>query len=60
MADVHDHLPEIRILWLRKLAEHHVRHQTHAEAAQCMLEIAKLVPPEDSIPKKLKPLVSLT
>ena len=31
---VHDHLPEIKILWLRKLAAHHQRRETFAEAAQ--------------------------
>ncbi len=34
MAEVHDHLPEIKILWLRKLAAHHLRRETFAEAAQ--------------------------
>ena len=37
MAEVHDHLPEIKILWLRKLAAHHLRRETFAEAAQVRL-----------------------
>ena len=52
IADVHNHLPEVRIAWLKRLAVHHQNVGTrspnnslhnHAEAAQCLIECAILM-----------------
>jgi hypothetical protein len=43
MANVHNHLPEVRIAWLKKLAMHHDTHQQYAEAGQCLIEVAYLM-----------------
>lgn len=69
MADVHAHLPEVRISWLRKLATHHQNAgsrdssgglHNHAEAGQCLIEMSKLMQIQASsasfVDKLMRPL----
>lgn len=42
IADAFSHMPETRVTWLNRLAEHHKRMENYAEAGQCYLAIATL------------------
>jgi hypothetical protein len=42
IADAFSHMPETRVTWLNRLAEHHKKIENFAEAGQCYLAIARL------------------
>eukprot|EP01006_Ploeotia_vitrea_P040513 TRINITY_DN66428_c9_g1_i1.p1 TRINITY_DN66428_c9_g1~~TRINITY_DN66428_c9_g1_i1.p1 ORF type:complete len:1833 (+),score=1077.90 TRINITY_DN66428_c9_g1_i1:674-5500(+) len=42
VADAFNHIPEVRIQWLHRLAKHQEKHERYAEAGQCYVAIAEL------------------
>jgi len=42
VADAFSHMPETRVTWLNRLADHHKKKSNHAEAGQCYILIADI------------------
>ncbi|MES1908349.1 MAG: hypothetical protein MHM6MM_001304 [Cercozoa sp. M6MM] len=56
MTQTYQHLPDVRVAWLRNLARHHHTAQNFPEEAQCWLEIADLA--EQSMRAASAPVVA--
>lgn len=43
ISEGYSHIPEVRFIWLEKLAQHHLKKKNYIEAAQCYLRILATV-----------------